>query len=129
MPGVDFQLDPASGDLVESDDGWFEEGPSAATKVRYQLEHHFNAWWGDATAGSLLHEARQRGDGELGAAFVAGEVRRALDMLVDARDIGDVSVTVVREQPGRFTLDVAYRDLQSGQPVEFTVDALKPTGV
>lgn len=118
MPSLDFKIDPTTGDLVDSSDGWFVEVDSSETAVYMQLFHRFNEWWGDPDAGSRLHLAHEQGDGITGQAFLVTELERALQPLIDAGYIADVTTKATRTQVGRVVVELGYRDMKSGQAVE-----------
>lgn len=117
MASLDFKIDPLTGDLVDSTDGWFAEADSSEAAVRMQLFHEFNAWWGDPDAGSRIHLAREQGDGITGQAFLVTEIERALQPLIEAGYIANVTTKATRPQVGRVVVELSYRDLKSGQPV------------
>ncbi|MCA9678842.1 MAG: hypothetical protein KC464_27685 [Myxococcales bacterium] len=119
---TEYVIDPATGDLVEDDEGWFLETDTAAPRVYAQLALRFGQWWGDPQAGSRLHEATAFGDSPAGERFLESEVRRALEPLILAGLIDDVQVTAARTQPGRLVTELSYRDLTSGQVVDQVVD-------
>lgn len=119
---TEYVIDPATGDLVEDDEGWFAETETAAPRVYAQLALRFGQWWGDPQAGSRLHEATTFGDSPAGERFLESEVRRALEPLILAGLIDDVQVTAARTQPGRLVTELSYRDLTSGQVVDQVVD-------
>ena len=86
---TEYVIDPATGDLVEDDEGWFLETDTAAPRVYAQLALRFGQWWGDPQAGSRLHEATAFGDSPAGERFLESEVRRALEPLILAGDFND----------------------------------------
>lgn len=118
MAVLDFKIDPTTGDLVESEDGWFEEVDSSETAVYMALFHRYNEWWGDPDAGSRLHLAHDQGDGIAGRAFLEQETQRAVAPLVAEGYIADVTSKATRTQVGRIVVELSYRDLKSGQAVE-----------
>lgn len=121
MAGLDFQIDPTTGDLVDSTDGWFKEVDSAETAVYMALFHRFNEWWGDPDAGSRLHLAHDQGDGITGRAFIEDEIQRALAPLVAEGYIANVTTVATRPQVGRIVVELSYRDLKSGDAVELVL--------
>jgi phage gp46-like protein len=121
MPGLDFNIDPATGDLIDSDDGAFESVDSATPAVQMALKHHYNAWWGDPAAGSQLHLLRDQGDGVAGREFLEVEVRRALEPLIAAGYIAELDVVVTRPKVGALKAELSYRDLKSGEALELVL--------
>lgn len=115
----DLRFDPITLDLVDDGLGAFEITTTAATAVLHQLLIDFDKWWGDAEIGSRLNDLDLfiADPGEL----IADETRRALGALVDAGRIVDVVVVATETQAGRVDVRTAYRDAQSGQPVDLSI--------
>lgn len=119
-----FAIDPVLRDLVIGTNGSFETVTHSGPAVILQLQSHLNKWWGDASAGSRLHDlnAFQRNP----AVLVADEARRALGMLVDVGRIADVEVSATEDRSiGRSYVRTRFRDVSTGQ----RVDTLIPVGV
>lgn len=125
MGGLAFLTDPTTGDLVDSDDGWFVEVEDARPAVSCQVEHHQDEWPGDPDAGSRLHLIVEFGDSPDGLDQLRAELARAYGVLADDDMITDVRVQTERSQPGRFDAEVSYRDTTSGQVVD---DIVSPFG-
>jgi phage gp46-like protein len=88
----------------------------ADTAVMLQLDSHLGEWWGDADAGSRLHDLRAfQSDPE---AQLLDEATRALGVLADAGRIADVQVRVDEVRPGRADVVTRFRDASTGQLVE-----------
>lgn len=119
----DLQFDPITLDLIDDGTGAFRLTTTSETAVLHQLLCELDAWWGDSEMGSRLHDLDLFiGDpGEL----IADECRRAFAVLVAAGRVADVRISAVESIPGRVDVHTAYRDAQSGQPVDL---AITPSG-
>ncbi len=117
-----FTINPETGDLIDSADGWFEEDATASSAVQCQLTHQRNAWVGDPDAGSELHKVFEMGDGDDGQEFIRLELQRGLGVLSREQLIGNVQVEVQRADPGVVYAETSYLDLTSGQVVDQVVN-------
>lgn len=59
MPGRQRRIDPVTRDYVADDAGSYETTTTAETALYLQISVHRGKWWGDAEAGSRLHELAQ----------------------------------------------------------------------
>lgn len=120
----DQYIDPATLDYVDTDDGEWLETADTRTIMMIQLEVRLGT---DITApadGTRIKAMLETGDPVTPEVIVA-ESLSAAQVLVDAGDISDVSATMV-DEAGRALLDdegrpvvaMAWRDLQSGSPVD-----------
>lgn len=114
MSGLDFTLDPKTGDLIVGDDGWFEMAETSQAAVVYQLDHERDAWDGDPDAGSLLKKALELG-GSDAQQFAVVETTRALGALAADDVISDVQVKLGPNPapgvpPGPLVVLTSYRD-------------------
>jgi len=116
MGALDFKFDPVTKDLIDAADGSFEQTDRSDTAVMLQLDSHLNEWWGDADAGSRLHDLRAfQADPETG---LEDEATRALGALVADDRISDVEVAVDEVRPGRADVVTRFRDASTGQLVD-----------
>lgn len=109
--GLSLLIDPATLDLIDSDDGWFVEVTDSRTAVMWQLEAAYNGWWGDPTSGSRIR-ALMHGDDPATGADVRNEVLRALQPLVEEQMIADLDVVLDVDElaPQRPVILINYRD-------------------
>lgn len=126
MSSLSFVIDVETGDLVDSDDGWFDENDRADAAVYCQAEQEYNAWLGDHTSGSERDRLRSEFDDEQGAISFANDTSRFMGVLVSDGLID--SLAVATEQPevnGRIHVRSSYRDLASGQIIDELIDPLE----
>lgn len=121
---MNFVINTATGDLVDTDD-WFEETDTAAPAVYMQLTTEYNAWPGDERSGSRFAEMIREGevdDGPAGQEALVIETKRALGVLADAKLISNVQARATRDAAGRVRVDDSYRDLSSGKVINDYID-------
>jgi hypothetical protein len=129
---LDMYLDPITLDYVDTDDGEWFEVPDSRTLVMIQLEQRLGASWESSGDGTEIKAKLEDGD-PVTPEYIAAETRRALQVLVAAGNISDVSVGPIvdatgeytRDDTGRFVLSVAWRDLASNTPVDLTYPAFE----
>lgn len=122
MTALDFTTDPATLDLVDSDDGWFEEDETASSAVVCQLTHELDEWVGDPTAGQRFKAGIALGDTEDAEQFLVVEAERALGVLEDEGLISNIEARAERQGGGRIALETTHRDNTSTDPVENLLD-------
>lgn len=120
---LDLAFDPVTGDLVDGPDGAFLETDRADTAVLLQLTSHYQEWWGDADAGSLLHDLRAfQSDPET---LLADEATRALAVLEREGLIDDIDVRVEEGRYGRANIATRFYDASTDSLVDL---AMEPGG-
>lgn len=110
-------IDPLTGDLIDTPDGWFQEGTDSRTEVLWQLRALYNAWWGDSSSGSKL-KAAISGPDPGDAQSITDEALRALQPLVTEGVISDLAVTNDVDEGGHLVILLNYRDRSSGSLVD-----------
>lgn len=115
--GGDFKIDPVTRDFVADGAGGWETSDDSRGAVLCQLETRYQAWAGDPTAGSRIAEMMESGD-PLEERALLDEVRRALQVLVDAGVISELVVNGDRDEAGRLAVLIYYRDSTTGSPVD-----------
>jgi hypothetical protein len=129
---LDMYLDPITLDYVDTDDGEWLEVPDSRTIVLIQLEQRLGDSWespGDGTAIKARLE-----DGEpVTPEFVQSETERAMQVLVSAGVISDLTVGPITDatgayttdDDGRFVLQTSWRDLASNEPIDLVYPAFE----
>lgn len=112
-------IDPITRDLIDSSDGWFVESTDSRTIVLFQLECTYQAWWGDAKAGSRVR-AIIRGEDPATPQDLSDEVLRALQPVVDEGIISDLVVRLDTDENKRVVVLITYRDRTSGRLVDLS---------
>lgn len=117
--GYDQEVDPATGDYVDTTDGAWSETQTSRTAVMMQLEIRYGEWHVDPDAGSRIPAMLETGD-PITPQMMVDETRRALQLLVDDGIIADLSVQAGTFDPanGRLDLEIAYTDTWSNSAVE-----------
>jgi hypothetical protein len=117
-PGaLELVFDPITRDLIDAPDGWFVEDTDSRSTVLWQLESHFQAWWGSPFDGSRI-AAILSGDDPATAQDLRDEALRALQLLVNAGIISDLAVALDTDEAGRVVVILNYRDRASGRLVD-----------
>lgn len=119
----DLAFDPVTRDLVDDGAGAFEITETAATAVMLQLISHWDAWWGDPDAGSLLHDLQRFASDPPG--LTADESRRALQLLAERGRISNLEVIAEEPRTGRVNVAIRFRDTSTGQQVDLVVPAMR----
>lgn len=126
---LDQLIDPVTGDYVDTDDGEWAETADSRTAMLLQLEIEYGASPFRPGDGTTVRARRRDGD-PITPEEVEAETRRAGAVLQAAGMIADLEVAirdengnVFRDQSGRFTVRVSWRDLASGSPVDLTRQA------
>jgi phage gp46-like protein len=120
MMALDLAFDPITKDLVDGDGGTFAETERADTAVLLQLESHLAEWWGDADAGSLLHDRdRFQADPE---PLITDEARRALAVLESEGMIDTIEVRAELAAFGRVNVATSFRDVTTNSLVDLLVE-------
>jgi hypothetical protein len=110
-------FDPVTRDLIDSPDGWFVEGTDSRSAVLWQLESHYEAWWGSPFDGSRI-AAILRGDDPATPQDLHDEALRAMQALVNEGVISELTVGLDTDQAGRVVVILNYRDRASGRLVD-----------
>lgn len=115
----DQEIDPASRDYIDEDDGSWSETEDSRTAVMLQLDIEYGQWFADPEAGSRIKEMLRSGD-PITTGQLVDEVKRALQLLVDDGIIADLQVGVVEEDDARgyVGLELTYTDRASGHVVD-----------
>jgi hypothetical protein len=117
-PGaLELVFDPVTRDLIDAPDGWFVEGTDSRSTVLWQLESHFQAWWGSPFDGSRI-AAILRGDDPATPQDLRDEALRALQVLVSSGTISDLAVALDTDEAGRVVIVLNYRDRASGRLID-----------
>lgn len=117
-PGaLELVFDPVTRDLIDAPDGWFVEGTDSRSAVLWQLESHFQAWWGSPFDGSRI-AAILSGDDPATPQDLRDEALRALQVLVNAGIISDLAVALDTDESGHVVVILNYRDRASGRLVD-----------
>lgn len=117
-PGaLELVFDPVTRDLIDAPDGWFVEGTDSRSAVLWQLESHFQAWWGSPFDGSRI-AAILRGDDPATPQDLRDEALRALQVLVSSGTISDLAVALDTDEAGRVVIVLNYRDRASGRLID-----------
>lgn len=121
----DQELDPATGDYVDTSDGAWSETASSRTAVMLQLEIRYSEWWIDPEAGSRI-PAMLEADEPAEPEEILDEAKRALQMLVVDGIIADLSVELgtVDRGGGFMELLISYTDMSSGHVVDLSYQPL-----
>lgn len=114
---LELVFDPFTRDLIDAPDGWFVEGADSRSTVLWQLESHFQAWWGSPFDGSRI-AAILSGDDPATPQDLRDEVLRAMQALVSAGIISDLAVALDTDESGRVAIVLNYRDRASGRLVD-----------
>jgi phage gp46-like protein len=117
---LDLAFDPITGDLVDGAGGTFKETSRADTAVQLQLTAHYGEWWGDADAGSQLHNLRLfQADPE---ALLTDEALRSLAVLEQEGMIDAIQVRAELGRFGRVTVATSFRDVTTDSPIDLLVE-------
>jgi hypothetical protein len=114
---LELVFDPIARDLIDAPDGWFVEGTDSRSMVLWQLESHYEAWWGSPFDGSRI-AAILRGDDPATAQDLRDEVLRAMQALVTDGIISELAVALDTDDAGRIVVILNYRDQASGRLVD-----------
>lgn len=117
MAGRDLRLDE-TGDYIDDGEGFFESNLTAGSAVRHQVLGILNSWVGDLQAGRIQNGVEGRNASEAEADLERDSLRKALGQLEIAGLIDMIEVTVTKETPTRFRVNVRTRDTQSGGTIE-----------
>lgn len=110
------KFDPITQDLISDGAGSIKTTTTAETAVLHQLLCHYGEWWGDADAGSRLHDLELFASNP--EALIADEAKRALRVLEELGLITDVTVKAAETRPGRVEVQTSFRDTKTGSAVE-----------
>jgi phage gp46-like protein len=117
---LDLKFDPVTGDFIDGPGGTFEETPRADTAVQLQLGSHYGEWWGDADAGSQLHDRGLfQSDPET---LIRDEALRALAVLESEGMIDSVEVRAEESRLGRVNVATSFRDVTTDSLVDLLVE-------
>lgn len=126
---LDQLIDPVTGDYVDTDNGEWAETADSRTAMMLQLEIEHGASPFQPNDGTTIRARRRDGD-PITPEEVEAETLRAGAVLQAAGMIADLEVAIrddrgriLRDQSGRFTVRVSWRDLASGSPVDLTRQA------
>jgi hypothetical protein len=122
---LELVFDPLTRDLIDAPDGWFVESTDSRSAVLWQLESHYEAWWGSPFDGSRI-VAILRGDDPATAQDLRDEVLRAMQALVTDGLISELTVGLDTDEAGHVVVILNYRDQASGRLVDL---AYVPFGV
>lgn len=116
---LDQELDPATLDYVDTDDGGWSETASSRTAVMMQLSIRYNTWPADPDAGTRVPEMLESGE-PVTPEMVVDDTRRALQVLVEDGIISDLSVQTgsIDEETGALEVAIDYTDVVTGHVVE-----------
>lgn len=88
---------------------------SVASRVRFRLTCRRGQWWADAEIGSRFHEINTLGNAQVQAQKFCEE---AVQDLIDDRELLAITVTEIREDPIRGTLEAAVvLDVPEGETI------------
>lgn len=120
----DQEIDPATADYIDNDDGTWRETPDSRSIVLCQVELELAASIYTPGDGTRIAERIRTGD-PLTTAFVEAELGRALGILEVAGVIASVRVSgrdtngkQLVDETGRALFELHYTDLATGSPVD-----------
>ena len=113
MAGRDLRLDE-TGDYIDDGAGFFESNLTAGSAVRHQILGVLESWVGDLRAGRIQNGVKGRNASEAEADLEKDSLEKSLGQLESAGLIDMIEVTVTKETPTRFRVNVRTRDTQSG---------------
>jgi hypothetical protein len=125
MPGTDLALDPITHDLVDDDEGGWEETPTIEPQLNHQLLDFFGLWWADQNAGCKAYTIPRKANR---ATFRRYEdaYRDALRPFVEAGLADDLAFEVTTSQRNRLAWLASLVDTQHG---EIDISPLLPYGI
>ena len=117
---LDLAIDPATRDLVDTDDGLWLETADPKSAVLWQVEQRADEWWVSDGTGSRVKALLER-EQPCTAAELVDETKRTLQLLVDELLIADLEVRLVDEDGDRVTITISYTDIASGTRIDQSV--------
>lgn len=117
---LDLAIDPATRDLVDTDDGLWLETADSRSAVLWQISQRADEWWVDDGTGSRVQALLER-ERPCTADELVDETRRALQLLVDEQVIADLAVGLADEDLDRATITISYTDIASGRRIDQVV--------
>ena len=114
---LDMLIDPISLDYVDTDDGEWLETSDSRTLVMIMIEMRLGEDFFAPEDGTRVKALFETGDPVTEEIAVA-ETLRAMGLLADAGIVSDVSANYDRDETGRLTISLLWRDLASGSPVD-----------
>ncbi len=118
---LDMLLDPVSLDFVDTEDGEFLETADSRTIVMMMIEIRLGESFSDPGDGTRIKALLESGD-PVTADIVIAETLRAMQILVDAGIISDIDAKAGSTVDGRFEVQLTWRDLASGSPVDLAYE-------
>lgn len=125
---TDRLLDPVTLDYVRTENGEWAETPDSRTLVMIALDLEFGASPFSPGDGTTIAELRRSGapitpDEVVGETLRIGEALRRAGILADfeASILTDANGAQVGDGSGRVIINLSYRDLASGSPVDLRI--------
>lgn len=123
----DQLIDPNTGDYLRTENGEWAETADTRTAMQLMIDIELGASPYDPADGTLIAEARRSGapltpDDIRAETLRAGGVLQAAGLISDlVVQVRDQSGQVLRDQSGRLVVQLSWRDLASGSPVDLAL--------